>query len=100
MEKQVVRYSTVASAVIAAIVLPFNWRWSVGILCGLAGFRLYFFLLQSSVDELLAGGETGKISLFTSKALRMLILAVPLLFSFLFPSIINTWGTLIGLLMF
>jgi hypothetical protein len=103
MEKKLIRRSTIASLIIAGILALWDWPAGLGCLLGAAGYYLYYFLLTASVDEAIrrgAGQPAGKGAQLANRSLRLLVLAVPLLISFLLPRWFRWWGALIGLLMY
>ncbi len=99
MEKKTLKYAAVGTIVLSLIALLFNWCLSLGVVLGQICFRIYYLLLSNSFTTALAFKSEYKPS-WLNKSIRMLVLALPMLLSFLFPDFINTWGVVAGLLMF
>ena len=93
--------SEICGLIIAAVFGFLNWKVSLGIILGLIFFRIYFYLLTSSIDDTLAFGiAEGKIGRIISSSGRIIILVMPLLVGMLLPQYVNVWGSFIGLILF
>lgn len=87
--------------ILAAVFGFLNWKVSLGIILGLIFFRIYFYLLTSSIDDALAFGQNeSRFGRIISSSGRILILVMPLLAGMLLPQYVNVWGSFAGLVLF
>ena len=63
-------------------------------------FRLYFYLLSSSMNEAMTLGKRSPGTVIMSGIGRMLAMALPLLIGILLPQYFNVFGCLAGFVLF
>lgn len=100
MQNKEIKYSTTIGLLTALVLVFFERSWALGVLLGCLCYALYFFLLSYSINDLTSARPTGGLLVSLGPVLRLFVLAIPLLVSFLVPEMINTFGVMIGLLLF
>ncbi|MBQ3375089.1 MAG: ATP synthase subunit I [Erysipelotrichaceae bacterium] len=100
MEKKILHISEICGLVIAALFCFFNWRISRGIVLGLAFFRLYFFLLSTSMSEAMSEQSASAGTVLIYSIGRMVAMALPLLIGVLLPQYFHIIGCFIGFMIF
>lgn len=98
MNKQIYIISGLLAVIASIICLFFNWRFSTGIIIGVLSSFIYFYLLNGSfkINEDGSIGKGGIIKFI----IRICIIALPLLISFLLPDYFNIFGAFAGVMIF
>ena len=93
LDKRIARclkITALITSVAAVICLFIDWRLSVGILSGLLGVTIYTFILNSSLTRILDNGNGfNQFAYILGLLLRLVCLALPLLFGVLYPQVSN-----------
>ncbi|MBQ1508378.1 MAG: ATP synthase subunit I [Erysipelotrichaceae bacterium] len=83
--------------VVGAIALLFDFRITLGILLGLVFSVLHQRFLEYRTDRILSAASVGVLA-YLGSLLSLLLLALPLLISFLLPGVFHWGGVFVGLM--
>lgn len=100
MKNKEIKYSSICGLLLAAVFMIFERSWSLGMLLGILCFALYYLLLSYSINDMTSENPAGGLLVSGGRIIRLIVLTLPMLLSFLFPELINTFAVLMGLLMF
>lgn len=100
MDKKILNMSTKGGLLIAILLVVIDYRITCGMILGLICYRLYYILLTMSIEDQIDVPSEVKARNIGAVALRLLLLAFPLLVSFVIPELFNVWGAFLGLLAF
>ncbi|MBQ9035871.1 MAG: hypothetical protein IJ115_00200 [Erysipelotrichaceae bacterium] len=100
MDKKILDISTKGGLLIAILLVVVDYRITLGMILGLVFYRLYYMLLTMSIEDQIDVPSEVKARNIGAVALRLLLLAFPMLVSFVIPEIFNIWGVFFGLLAF
>ena len=85
-------------AVLLLLTSLLNWRISLGLVLGYLFSQVNGKLTEMRIDALIANGASPGGAQLLSFFLKPLVIALPLLLSFLLPDIFHWAGTFLGLM--
>lgn len=100
MDKKILNTSTKGGLLIAILLVVVDYRITLGMILGLVFYCLYYFLLTMSIEDQIDVPSEVKARNIGAVALRLLLLAFPMLMCFVIPEVFNIWGVFFGLLAF
>ena len=92
--------STKGGLLIAILLVVFDYRLTAGMILGLAFFRIYYYFLSENMTDQLETDSESRLRGYGSTAIRLLILAFPMLVSMVIPEVFSVWGAFFGLMAF
>ncbi len=99
MPKKVIIYAGITIAVLSLAFYFVNWTISTGLIVGYLFSLIYIGVLTLSV-KLITSENPGGLLIVIGSLIRMVILALPLLYAGLMPQYLSIYGVFAGLLMF
>lgn len=98
MNKEIYLYSGILTVIASVICAYFNWTIATGIIIGALSSFIYFYILNLNFKinddgNISKGGVLGYF-------IRIIVLALPLLVSCLFPKYFNIFGAFGGIMLF
>ncbi|MBR0474180.1 MAG: hypothetical protein IJJ19_04185 [Erysipelotrichaceae bacterium] len=100
MDKKILNTSTKGGLLIAILLVVVDYRITLGMILGLMFYRLYYMLLTMSIEDQIDVPSEVRARNIGAVALRLLLLAFPMLVCFVIPDVFNIWGVFSGLMAF
>lgn len=91
------KLSSVIVIILAIGLCFFDYRVALGLLIGFIADYIYNVMMANSLTEILSGDNRNKVMITLKIMFNLIIIALPLLISFIWPTMFHFIGAFIGL---